>query len=234
MTRKASAPAQGMTQSNRWMGSEIGARREVLVERQRLLHQRMREVQRVGALGDADLAEILARGAVALHVVAGDQREARIGAARAVGIDGILGEAREGRRACARKESTWLVSPATQTTNSASPHCTARAARRRATTPLAPPNGTWSSQRGDKPEMLGEADRGVGADGEARQRQAVDVGAAQARLLDHLAHGAADPPVRGVGRIAPVRDGDRCGDDDAVVGLSPGLGAHCVQPPTSP
>jgi hypothetical protein len=51
-----------------------------------------------------------------------------------------------------RKESTWLVSPATQTTNSASPHCTARAARRRATTPLAPPNGTWSSQRGLKPK----------------------------------------------------------------------------------
>ena len=50
-----------------------------------------------------------------------------------------------------RKESTWLVSPATQTTNSASPHCTARAARRKATTPLAPPSGTWSSQRGLRP-----------------------------------------------------------------------------------
>ena len=136
--------------------------------------------------------------------------------------------------ACAGRNRPGWCRPATQTTNSASPHCTARAARRRATTPLAPPSGTWSSQRGLKPEMLGEADRGVGADGEARQRQAVDVGAAQAGTLDHLAHGAADPPVRGVGRIAPVRDGDRCGDDDAVVGLSPGSGAHWFTHPTSP
>ena len=48
-------------------------------------------------------------------------------------------------------ESTWLVSAAMQATMSASPACTARAARRRATTPLAPPSGTWSSHRGDTP-----------------------------------------------------------------------------------
>ena len=34
-----------------------------------------------------------------------------------------------------------------------------------------------------------------------------------------LTHRTADPPVRRVGRVAPVRDGDRSGDDNAVVGL---------------
>jgi hypothetical protein len=38
-----------------------------------------------------------------------------------------------------------------QATISASPACTARAARRSATTPLAPPSGMWSSQRGETP-----------------------------------------------------------------------------------
>jgi hypothetical protein len=44
-----------------------------------------------------------------------------------------------------------LVSPARQATTFASPDCTARAARRSATTPLAPPSGMWSSQRGAMP-----------------------------------------------------------------------------------
>ena len=44
-----------------------------------------------------------------------------------------------------------MVSAATQATTSASPHCTARAARRSAITPEAPPVGMWSSQRGDRP-----------------------------------------------------------------------------------
>jgi hypothetical protein len=38
-----------------------------------------------------------------------------------------------------------------QATASASPACTARAARRSATTALAPPSGMWSSQRGETP-----------------------------------------------------------------------------------
>ncbi|MCY1211143.1 hypothetical protein D9M72_228500 [compost metagenome] len=38
-----------------------------------------------------------------------------------------------------------------QAITSASPACTARAARRNAITPLAPPNGTDSSQRSDRP-----------------------------------------------------------------------------------
>ena len=39
-----------------------------------------------------------------------------------------------------------------QATTSASPACTARAARRNAITPDAPPVGMWSSQRGDRPK----------------------------------------------------------------------------------
>ena len=43
------------------------------------------------------------------------------------------------------------ASPATQATTSTSPACTARAARRSAITPLAPPVGTVSSQRAESP-----------------------------------------------------------------------------------
>src|SRR5580692_9217489 len=71
--------------------------------------------------------------------------------------------------------------------------------------------------------MLGEADRRVGTDREARERQPIDIGASQPRALDHLAHRAPDPPMRRVGRIAPIGNGDGRADDDAAIGLSSGL-----------
>ena len=95
ITRKASAPAHGITQSNRWMGSEIGPGGHVLVERQRLLEQRVRILQRVAALGDGDPAEVLARRAEGAHVVGGDHREDRVRPARAVGVAGVAREVAE-------------------------------------------------------------------------------------------------------------------------------------------
>jgi hypothetical protein len=86
-----------------------------------------------------------------------------------------------------RKLSTWLVSAATQATTSASPACTARAARRSAITPLAPPVGMWSSQRGLKAQVLRHAHRGVGRQREAADRQAVDLVLVQPRLLEQRA-----------------------------------------------
>ena len=54
------------------------ARGQILVERQRLFHQCERKRQRVGALRDAEFAEILARRAVGPHVIGGEKSEARI------------------------------------------------------------------------------------------------------------------------------------------------------------
>ena len=112
-------------------------RRHVFVQRQRLLHQRVRDRQRVVALGDAELAEVLARGAIAVHVVRGDQRERRVGAAGAVGIDGVLGEAREGRQRLAeridvvgvarrRRRRSRRRRPAPRAPRGAAPRCRSR------------------------------------------------------------------------------------------------------------
>ena len=73
-------------------------RRHVFVQRQLLLHQCVRDRQRVVALRDAELGEVLAPGAIAVHVILGDQRERRVGATGAIWIDGVLGKARERRQ----------------------------------------------------------------------------------------------------------------------------------------
>ncbi len=67
---------------------------EVLRHRQRHLEERIRVVQRVVALGDADAAEVLARRAVRVHVVRGDEGEDRVRPARAVRVAGVAGEVR--------------------------------------------------------------------------------------------------------------------------------------------
>ena len=51
----------------------------------------------VGALGNADASEILARGAECVHVVRRDQRKHRVHAAAAIGIDMIAREGGERR-----------------------------------------------------------------------------------------------------------------------------------------
>ena len=53
MTRKPSAPAHGITQSNNRMGSAIRRAPKILVQRELLLEQRMRVTQCVVALRDA-------------------------------------------------------------------------------------------------------------------------------------------------------------------------------------
>src|SRR5690349_18781456 len=59
--------------------------------------------QRVVTLRDTKLAEIFPLGAVAVHVVLGDQRERGVGSARSIGIDRILGEARKRRQRLAKR-----------------------------------------------------------------------------------------------------------------------------------
>ncbi len=62
----------------------------VFVERQRLFHQGVRNLQRVVALRDAQLAEVLPLDAEGIHVMAGHQREAAVRTARTVRIGGVL------------------------------------------------------------------------------------------------------------------------------------------------
>lgn len=58
-------------------GNRIGDRAgvEILLERQRLLHKRVRIAQGIGTLRNADPAEILACRAIFLHVPVGQKRE---------------------------------------------------------------------------------------------------------------------------------------------------------------
>ena len=70
-------------------------RAQILLHGERALHHRVRDGERVLALGDAEPAEILAPGAELLHVVVGQEREARIGPAGAVGVDRVVGELAE-------------------------------------------------------------------------------------------------------------------------------------------
>src|SRR6187431_2343984 len=66
-------------------------------------------------------------------------------------------------------------------------------------------------------EMLGQPDRSVRPDREARHRQAVDVCRAKTRAGHEFAQRTAEPPMRTVGRITPVRNRHRQAGDDAII-----------------
>jgi hypothetical protein len=78
-------------------------RLEVLLQRQRLLEERLRVFQRVGALRDAELAEVLPRSAVKAHVVGGEEGEARVRPPGAVRIDRVARELAEVREREAKR-----------------------------------------------------------------------------------------------------------------------------------
>ena len=77
-------------------------RAQILLERQRLLEQRVRKMQRIAALGDAELAKIFRQRAIGAHVIGGEEGKAGIGSACAIGIDRILREHAEARGALAK------------------------------------------------------------------------------------------------------------------------------------
>src|SRR6185437_12772950 len=105
---------------------------QVLRQGQFGLEQPMGVAERIVALRDAELAEVLTRRAVGTHVVRGQQCEAGIRSARCIGQTASRANTLKLSR-FRRKESTWLVSAPMQATTSASPACTARSARRIAT-----------------------------------------------------------------------------------------------------
>src|SRR5208283_1827100 len=64
---------------------------------------RVRVAESVVALRDADLAEVIARGAVGAHVVRGEEGEARVRPARAVREHGVAREYAEAAEALAKR-----------------------------------------------------------------------------------------------------------------------------------
>ena len=74
------------------------ARIQILLERQRLPEQRVRKLERVVALRDAELAEVARLDAVLAHVIGGEQREAHVRPAGAERIDRVAREAAEVRQ----------------------------------------------------------------------------------------------------------------------------------------
>ena len=149
-------------------------RRHVFVQGQLLLHHRVRDRQRVVALRDAELAEILAPRAIAVHVILGDQRERRVGAAGAVRIDSVLGKARERRQRLAEGiDMIGVPGDAGDDLGIAGLHRARRAPQRHDAARAAERNVIEPARRQAK--MLGQTDRGVWPNREARHREAVDV-----------------------------------------------------------
>src|SRR5690606_29347057 len=68
-------------------------------------------------------------------------------------------------------------------------------------------------------QMLREADRSVGRQGEARDAHAIDLVFGDARTAYQGTKSAAQPPMGTFHRIPNVRYGDRGGHDHPVVGL---------------
>ena len=100
---------------------------------------------------------------------------------------------------------------------SASPACTARAARRSAITPEAPPVGMWSSQRGDRPRCWVTPTAVSGASEKLLTVRPSICSLAMPDCFDQRLQRLADEPVRAVRRVAHVGHRHRHGDRDAFV-----------------
>ena len=92
-----------------------------------------------------------------------------------------------------------------QATMSASPACTARAARRSAITPEAPPVGMWSSQRGLTPRCWVTPTAVSGASEKLLTVRPSIALLGDAGARDQRLQRLADEPVRAVGRVAHGR-----------------------------
>ena len=192
-------------------------RRHVIVERQLLLHDRLRIGQRIVALGDADLAEILAGDATAAHVVIGQQRERPVRAAKTVGVAGVLCETREARqqlgegidlvRVAADAGDDRCVTGFDRPCGAAQRHHRAGAA-----------HGDGIEPARCQTKMLGEAHRTVGRERKARHRQAVEIGGPDTGANRQFLQRPGDPPMGAVLRIAHIGKAHRNGDGNVAVG----------------
>ncbi len=194
-------------------------RRHVLVECELLLHDGVRIGQCIVALRHADLAEILPLRSELVHVVPGDQRERGVGAAGAVGIDRILREARERRQRLAERIHVIGVGgDAGDDVGVAGLHRARRTPQRDDACRTAERHVVEPARR--EAEMLGQPDRLVRREREAREHEPVDVRGTQARLFGERMQRPPHPPVCGVHGVAPIGNGHRRADDHAVIGFA--------------
>ena len=148
-------------------------RGEVLLHRKRLLEQGVRELERVGALRDAQLAEVLARRAALAHVVRGEEREAGIRAAGAVRVDGVARELAEvGERQAEGIDVVGVAGEAGDDARVARLHRARRAPQRHHAARAAQGNVVEPARR--EAEVLREADGRVGLQREAGNGEPID------------------------------------------------------------
>jgi len=96
-------------------------------------------------------------------------------------------------------------------------HRPRRSAQRYDTAGAAERNVIEPSRR--KPEMLREPDRGIRPHGKTRYRKSIDILQPQSRTLDELMQRAAQPPLRAVRGISPIRNRDWEAGNRAFIGL---------------
>ena len=157
---------------------------------------------------DAELAEVLARGAESAHVVRGEKGEAGVGTAGAIGKHGIARKYAEAAQAFA--EGIDVVRVGADAGDHVGVSCLHGAQR-----PPQRDNAARAAERNmvepayREPEMLGEPDRSVRSQREAADAQAVDVGLVELGGLQQAGESLRDKPVCVADGIADVRDRHR-------------------------
>ena len=193
--------------------------RQVLVERQRLAQQRERIGLRVGALRDAQLAEILAQRAGRAHVVLGQECETRVRSARAVGIDRIARKLAETRDRLPERVDVVRIGGDARDDLGIASLDRARGATQRDDA-AGTTHGDVVEPARHEPEMLHQPDGGVGKERETRDARAVDLGLRDPGFLEQRGQRARDEPVRAAYRVLDVRHRDRHGHGHASVILT--------------
>jgi hypothetical protein len=149
-------------------------RGEVLLHGQRLLEQGRVKAQRVSSLRNTELAEILARRAVFLHVVGGEESEAGVRPAGAIRINRVARELAEVREREAKGiDVVRIAGDAGYDVRVARLHRARRAAQRHYTARTTQRDMVEPARR--QPQMLRETDGGVGSERKARDGEPVDL-----------------------------------------------------------
>ena len=216
ITRKPSAPAHGITQSNRCSGSAIGAGGEICLQRQLVAQQGQRIALCPLPLRHAQLAEVLARCASAAHGVVGQQCEALVRAAGAVRPDAVAREAAElSHQIVEGVASIGVAGDARHHLGIAALHCPRGATQCHDAAGAAGRQEFQEARR--QPDILHEGRGTVRCQREAGQAQAIDLLLRKSARLQQFAQRAAQPPRGRFLRSAHVRHGDRRTDDDVAV-----------------
>ena len=176
--RKPSAPAHGITQSNSRSGSATRRASRYCSSVSGFLNSASGFFSALLRCATQSLPKSSRVRRIGPHVIGGEKGEARVRAARAVGIDRVLRKLAERRRVAAKAVGViGVAGNAGHDFRIAVLHRARRAADRDDAGGAA--HRHMIEPAHGQPQMLGQADGGVGRKREARDRQAVD-----ARLRD--------------------------------------------------